>query len=44
MCNTPLYKYISMQFIIAEYLGGFQWGGIISKAVMTNLVQFLVQI
>lgn len=44
MCNTPLYKYISMQFITAEYLGGFQLGAIISKAVMTNCVQFLVQI
>lgn len=44
MCNTPLYKHISMQFIIAEYLGGFQLEAIISKAVMTNLVQFLVQI
>ena len=33
-----------MQFIIAEYLGGFQLGAIISIAVMTNLVQFLVQI
>ena len=43
MYNTPLYKYISMQFIIAEYLGGFPLGAIISKAVMTNLVQFLVQ-